>query len=109
MAKQPLDSETLAQLEADAFSDESLEKESKTNHHKRRESFKGYLHWLSMATITVLFSGIILGTIILFLHWLTPKNCWLNFLDKDQLDMIKTIFFSALATNALKDTYKKFA
>ncbi len=74
---------------------------------KREEVFECSFYWFNAAIIVIILSGMILGAALLFIHWLTPKNCWLKFLDTDQLDRITTILLSALATNALKDTYKK--
>lgn len=83
-----------------APSDSLADRENKylLNDEKRKDGFKGHLHWIIIAAmyIAALFVMILFG--IRFWHFAAPyERCWL---DKDRLhDIERVIFSSALATS----------
>jgi hypothetical protein len=83
---------------------DELEKQSNKNDHRRRERLKACVHWCNVILIGSLYLVVIASVVVLCWHWLSP---W-NFLSSSQLDTIKNILFSALATNLAKDFIKNF-
>lgn len=102
-----LKSEEMARLEAEDFSDEILEQKARLNYHHRSEWSKFIISCGSIGICVVVFCGIVAGIICLFYHWVTPET-W-HFLRPPQIDNLKTIAFSALATTIFKEAYKKFS
>lgn len=60
---------------------------------------------VSTLILTLLYGLIIVGIIVLFWHWLTPK--FIHFLTTSQIDIIKIATITALATNFLRNICDK--
>lgn len=105
LAKSEQSSINLANIEAESFSNEELEQVAKKNEHGRREGAKNIFHYGNILLLIVVFTGIIISVLVMFFHWVSPQQ-W-HFLLPNQIDTIKTILFSALATTCVKEFYKK--
>ncbi len=103
--KTPSDELSRAFCEQEGLDDKDREKQSKKNEHGRKESSRKIFHWGNMAMIVALYVTMIAGIIVLAIHWVLPEK-W-NFLTGGQLDTIKNILFSSLATNYAKESYRK--
>lgn len=105
LSKSSPNSRELANNEAENFSNEALEEETRRSEHERKEDAKNIFHYCNSLLFVVLYAGITLGITILFFHWLSPQQY--HFLLPSQIDTIKNLLFSALATNYAKDFYKR--
>ena len=103
--KTPSDELSKAFSEREGLEDKDREKQSKKNEHGRKESSRNIFHWGNMAIIVALYVAMAGGIIVLATHLVLPEK-W-NFLTDSQLDTIKNILFSALATNYAKESYRK--
>lgn len=98
-------SEVNSAFEAEDFSEEKLDREAKRNEHNRTEGSKNILYKCNIFLIIALYGITFTGVITLGWHWVSPMKY--HFVTSDQLDIIKTLLFSALATNFAKEFHKK--
>lgn len=103
--KTPSDELSKAFSEQEGLEDKDREKQSKKNEHGRKELSRNVFHWGNIAIIVALYLAMTGGIIALATHLVLPQ-AW-NFLTDGQLDTIKNILFSALATNYAKESYRK--
>lgn len=103
--KTPSDELSKAFSDREGLEDKDREKQSKKNEHGRKESSRTIFHWGNIAIIVALYVAMTGGIIALAIHLVLPQE-W-NFLTDAQLDTIKNILFSALATNYAKESYRK--
>lgn len=96
-----------AEKESESISLMQLEKNAAKNDHNRRESSKQWVHRGNVALIIVLYVLMISSVIILGYHWLAAES-W-HYLKDSQLDVIKTLIFSALSTSFAKDFIKNIS
>lgn len=95
-----------AKDEAAAIDDGDLEKKAKVNEHKRKEAVLDHFNWAFRFVFRIIVWGFSLGIIILLFHMFMPKS-W-HFLDKDQIDIIKTSILSSFAFNLATNYCKKY-
>lgn len=100
----PQSSKNLALLEAGDFSEEKLEQEAKTSEHSRREFSKWLIHKCNIGLIITLYIVMISSILTLGYHWVTSEGY--HFLTHEQLNTLKNLVFSAVATNTAKDFLK---
>lgn len=98
-------SERKSAIEAENFSEENLDSEAKRNEHHRTEKSRNLLYIGNIAIIIALYFVTVAGILTLGWHWILPIN-W-HYVSDTQLDTIKTLLFSSLATNFAKELHKK--
>lgn len=101
--KSVLETEELAHLEAENFSDESLQRQRVRNNHKRSEGIKTFQQRATISLCYCVHILLCIGIVILAYHWMIPK-CF-HFLSTDQLDSLKTVGFTSLATTVLRGVF----
>lgn len=97
-------SKELAHREAEDFSEERLEQEAKKTEHSRREFSKALVHVGQIFLIVVLYSVMVMGIVSLGWHWVVSENY--HYLNYEQINTLKNIIFSAMATNISKEFLK---
>jgi hypothetical protein len=98
-------SERKSAFEAENFSEENLDSEARRNEHHRTESSRNILSICNLVVLIVLYLVCIAGILTLGYHLVCPVEY--HFVSIAQLDTIRTLLFSALATSFAKELHKK--
>lgn len=100
---QPLPADKgMASDEQAAFAAGNLDREAAANRHTRDERFKEHLSRARIGIFWILVGSFVGMLLALVIHWITP---WC-FLSTAQLDTIKTIIGTALASKIFADQAK---
>ena len=86
-----------AQREAQAFAEGTLEEQSKRREHRRSERFRDHVSLAALVVVWLIFALFAVAMLILAFHYFMPTR-W-GWLDKDQLDTLRTVVFSGAITS----------
>jgi hypothetical protein len=98
-------SERKSAFEAENFSEANLDSEARRNEHNRTESSRNILSICNLLVLIVLYLVCVAGILTLGYHLICPIEY--HFISAAQLDTIRTLLFSALATSFAKELHKK--
>lgn len=101
------ESQMQAAAEAQSLQEKDLEDVARANDHRRKERVKDEFWGIGVWIIRVFLIGTVIGTIVVFWHWLAPLK-W-HFLTDAQLDRLITIAVSIIASSAFNELYKKIS
>lgn len=88
-----------------SFSDKTLKEDAAKQDHHRDQNWKNHFSKAFICAFWILWFLFIIMCISLILHWILPEK--FHWLTVDQLDKIKVIILSALASKAISNKIEK--